>query len=77
MDTRPALAHGLRGFASDSLRVLVTEVRDGHAWVVTASLIDVGTKLTIREDQIEWIDDAHAGDAVAHRTGLVSLGGAL
>jgi len=47
-----ALATGLIGFRSSTLRVRVIEIRDGYAWVITASLLDVGTKLVLDASQI-------------------------
>lgn len=75
MNKMYALAHGLRGFGSDTLRVRVEEVRDGHAWVVTADLSSAGVPLTLRESQIEWLDDDHVADGVRHASGLVTFGG--
>lgn len=50
-----AVANDLRGFGENhsSMRVLVTEWRDGHAWVRTASLRSAGVPLTLRQEQID------------------------
>lgn len=47
-----AVASGLRGFRSDRLRVRVTRLEDGFAWVRTADLLDAGTPLTLDAGQI-------------------------
>lgn len=51
-----ALASGLRGFRSTTLRVQVLETRDGCAWVVTADLTDVGTRLVLDPSQLVSCD---------------------
>jgi hypothetical protein len=49
-----ALAHKLRGFGKvTTLRVRVMEIRDGVAFVITADLLDVGTKLALDPNQLE------------------------
>jgi len=67
-----AIAYGVVGFLSTSIRVRVIEQRDGYAWVVTASVLDAGTPLTLNSSQIEmeweWEDDA-----VVHADGLITL----
>lgn len=42
------------GFAS-TLRVREIERRDGHVWVVTADLLNAGTKLVLRDDQVQEV----------------------
>jgi hypothetical protein len=66
-----ALASGLVGFSSSTLRVRVTEVRDGYAWVRTADLLSAGVPLTLRADQISPIESE---TVVSHRSGLVTFG---
>jgi len=46
-------ATDLVGFRSTSLRVRVTERRDGYVWCVTADLLDAGTKLVLKEAQVQ------------------------
>lgn len=53
-----ALASGLVGFSSSTLRVRVTEIRDGYAWVVTADLLSAGVPLTLDASQIKRLDEA-------------------
>jgi len=70
-----ALASGLVGFRSSSLRVRVLEHRDGCVWVRTADLADAGTALVLDESKVDF--DYFTGDAEAplvHRRGLVALG---
>jgi hypothetical protein len=56
--TSYALASNLRGFLYapncpvTELRVRVLEVRDGCAFVVTADLLDVGTRLCLDPSQL-------------------------
>lgn len=46
-------ATGLVGFGSDCpVRVRVTEIRDGLAWVVTADLRSAGCPLTLDASQV-------------------------
>lgn len=66
-----ALASGLRGFRSSSLRVRVLEVRDGCAWVVTADLLDAGTRLVLDPGQLVALEGAAGG--LVHRVGLLEL----
>lgn len=57
LPTAYALATGLRGFRSDTLRVRVTEARDGLVWVVTADLLDAGTFLVLNASQVEALEE--------------------
>lgn len=52
-----AIANSLVGFKASSLRVRVLEQRDGLAWVITASLLDAGTKLVLNADQITVVEE--------------------
>jgi hypothetical protein len=45
-------ATSLIGFRSATLRVRVTERRDGYVWCRTADLLDAGTPLVLRDEQI-------------------------
>ena len=68
-----ALATGLKGFGPHTtLRVRVLETRDGVAFVVTADLLDVGTRLALNPGQLQPESEAPAG--VRHSSGLVVLG---
>lgn len=46
-------AADLVGFRSSTLRVRVTERRDGYVWCVTADLLDAGTKLVLDEAKVQ------------------------
>lgn len=71
-----AIATGLRGFASDSLRVLVVRAEGPNVWVRTADLRDAGTPLVLDASQVTLEEDLPSeGDAV-HAAGLVVFGGA-
>ena len=48
-------ATDLRGFRSTSLRVRVTDRRDGYAWVVTVDLLDAGTPLVLADRQVQEV----------------------
>ena len=66
-----AVASGLRGFRSSTLRVRVTDRRDGLVWVRTADLLDAGTPLVLDEAQVA----SEAPEMVVrHCTGLVTFG---
>ena len=65
-----ALASGLRGFQSDSLRVRITRQEPGYVWVITADLLDAGTKLVLDPSQVEPEQPA---TVTAHRDGLVAF----
>lgn len=71
---RYAIATGLRGFRSESLRVLVLREEAGLAWVVTADLLDAGTALVLDATQVE--PEVQVTD-LRHSTGLVSFAGAI
>lgn len=47
-----ALASGMVGFRSSTLRVRVTDRRDGCVWVITADLLDAGTRLVLNPSQV-------------------------
>lgn len=65
-----AIASGLIGFRNSALRVRVTDIRNGYAWVVTADLLDAGTKLVLLESQVEPETPA---TVQFHRDGLVAF----
>jgi hypothetical protein len=69
-----AVAHGLKGFGTDSLRVRVTriDVASNNVWVVTADLRDAGTPLTLDGSQIE---PETQGETLRHVSGLAELSG--
>ena len=46
-------ATNLVGFRSDVLRVRVLERRSGYVWVITADLLDAGTRLVLSEAQVQ------------------------
>jgi hypothetical protein len=48
-------ATDLIGFRSSTLRVRVTERRDGHVWCRTADLLDAGTPLVLRDKQVQEV----------------------
>jgi hypothetical protein len=75
--SRYFLATGLVGFRSSTLRVRETERRDGYSWVVTADLLDAGTKLVLDESQVVTPADEPVVAGFRHRDGLVTLAGAL
>ena len=68
-----AIAKNLRGFRSSTLRVRVLERRAGHVWVRTADLLDAGTPLVLREENVEPEPGADVA-AVRHPAGLVAFG---
>lgn len=64
-------ASGLIGFRSSTLRVRLLDHRDGCVWVVTADLLDAGTRLVLDEGQFK----AEAPvEVLRHKEGLVSFG---
>ena len=71
-DLRPntyAVANGLRGFRSSSLRVLVTRVELPNVWIRTADLLDAGTPLVLDASQVT--PEAAPDSGLQHKTGLV------
>ena len=67
-----ALATGLRGFQSSTLRVRVTRTEGDYVWVVTADLQDVGTPLVLDASQIQPIESDFV-PVTMHRDGLVAF----
>ena len=67
------IASNLRGFSRSTLRVCVTELRDGYAWVVTADLADAGTALVLDASQVRLEADMVDWE-VRHCEGLVAIG---
>lgn len=65
------LATGLRGFRSSRLRVAILRREGDTVWVRTADLLDAGTPLTLRWQQIAPLGDDHP--EMMHRSGLVSF----
>ena len=76
MAHRYALASGLRGFASSELRVQVTRENDPRdeslVWVMTADLLDAGTSLILKREQVRF-EDEMVSVSYAHRDGLVQF----
>jgi hypothetical protein len=68
-----ALATGLVGFSSDTLRVRVVRQEGAYVWVRTADLRDAGTPLTLDAAQVTPLAD-YADEGVRHRSGLVVMG---
>ena len=52
-----ALAHDLIGFKTSTLRVRVLDSNELYVWVITADLLDAGTRLVLDQKQIEPILD--------------------
>ena len=70
MSTQYAVASGLKGFRSSTLRVKVTRQEGQYTWVVTADLLDTGTPLVLDTAQVT----PEASETVLiHRTGLVAF----
>ena len=67
-----ALASGLVGFPSTTLRVRVTRTEGAYVWATTADLLDAGTKLVLDASQVS---PETASEAVRHSNGLVTMGG--
>lgn len=65
-----AIASGLVGFRSSSLRVRVERTQGDYAWVRTADLLDAGTPLVLNASQLE---PQSSGEVVRHKSGLVAL----
>ena len=68
-----ALASGLIGFRSSTLRVRVTERRNGLVWCRTADLQDAGTPLVLRDDQVRD-EPSEFFNVLVHAAGFVGLG---
>lgn len=68
-----AIASGLVGFRSSTFRVRVTEQRNGVAWVMTADLLDAGTRLVLDASQVS--PEPHSMPVFRHRHGLVAFTG--
>jgi len=71
MFSQYAIAYGLIGFRTSTLRVRVTEERSGYVWVITADLQDAGTKLVLDRSQIEYELEWPADEVLSHKDGLV------
>jgi len=70
-----AVASGLVGFRSTSLRVIVTRRSGAYVWVVTADLLDAGTPLVLSPNQVVMeADQAGYSAPWRHRDGLVTFG---
>lgn len=66
-----AIATGLIGFRSSTLRVRIVEhLRYGYVNVVTADLLDAGTPLTLDAMQVAPVAES---EVVRHRDGLVAF----
>ena len=70
MSTRYAVASGLKGFRSSTLRVKITRQDGPYTWVVTADLLDAGTPLVLDTAQIT---PEVSETALIHRAGLVAF----
>ncbi len=72
-----AIASGLRGFRSTSLRVRITRRDSGMVWVRTADLLDAGTALVLNASQVSEKATSYDQQTtlVRHARGLVALGG--
>lgn len=66
-----AVANNLRGFRSSSLRVQVVRREAGLVWVRTADLLDVGTPLVLRAEQV--VEETPAECGLRHRSGMVVM----
>lgn len=71
---RYAIASGLRGFSSSSLRVFVERETEHYAWVITADLRDAGTRLVLDADKLIPIEEP-APTGYRHASGLITLTG--
>lgn len=65
-----AIASGLRGFSSSTLRVFITRREAGLVWVRTADLSDAGSPLVLDEAQVS---SETAPTVVSRRDGLVTF----
>jgi len=52
MSSQYAVASGLIGFRSSTLRVKVTRQEGPYTWIVTADLLDAGTPLVLDTAQV-------------------------
>jgi len=68
------LASGLVGFRVDSLRVRILRAEESRVWVITADLLDAGTRLVLDVSQVIPEADCHGPGLVRHKDGLVLLG---
>lgn len=59
-----ALAHDLIGFPTSTLRVRVLDSNELYVWVITADLLDAGTRLVLDQAQIEPIRDEIAAGGI-------------
>jgi hypothetical protein len=70
---RYAVAYNLVGFPTSSLRVWVREELGNYVNVVTASVLDCGTQLTLNRSQIEYEWEWEEELPLRHVDGLVAL----
>lgn len=70
MSTQYAVASGLKGFRSSTLRVKITRQEGQYTWVVTADLLDAGTPLVL---DIAQVTPEVSETVLIHRTGLVAF----
>lgn len=68
MNSEYAIASGLVGFRSSSLRVRVTRREYGLVWCLTADIQDAGTQLILNEHQVVAIRD---NESLSHKDGFV------
>jgi hypothetical protein len=68
--TTYAVASGLIGFRSSTLRVIVTRREGSYVWVRTADLLDAGTALVLDASQVK---NEEPETVLYHREGLVAL----
>jgi len=50
------IATDLKGFSSSTMRVRITDMRDGLVWCVTADIQHSGCRLVLKREQVEIID---------------------
>lgn len=70
MSTQYAVASGLKGFRSSTLRVKITRQEGQYTWVVTADLLDAGTPLVL--DTVQVTPEV-SETVLTHRSGLVAF----
>ena len=69
-----ALAKNLRGFRSTTLRVRVlAEHSGGQVSIITADLLDAGTRLTLDATQLSSLDESTTSSTIRYKTGLVTF----